>query len=115
MATRSVANRNDRHAGASGRPTSGRRERPEFEEPQSYLDRGNQQFREMVADHEGQAVFVALAAGFGIGLAIGYGLGGSSDRPDRWTDRIAAEGLGRRLLERVDSLLPEAITSRFAK
>jgi hypothetical protein len=68
-----------------------------------------------VADHEGQAVFVALALGFGMGLAIGYGLGGSSDRGDRWANRIAAEGLGRRLLERLDSILPEAVTSRFGK
>jgi hypothetical protein len=114
MASRAVANRNDRHKAGAARPRNKRREFEEYDQQQSYLERGNQQFREMVADHEGQAVFVALALGFGIGLALGYGMGGSRQE-ERWTDRIAAEGLGRRLLERVESLLPEAVTSRLGK
>jgi len=58
-------------------------------------------------------VLVALALGFGIGLLIGYSLGGEPE-PRRWTDRIAAEGLGRRMLERIDAMLPESISSKFS-
>jgi hypothetical protein len=68
----------------------------------------------MVHDHEGQAVLVALALGFGIGVMIGYSLGGPIERQEHWTERFAAEGVGRRLLERLDRVLPEAISSRLS-
>jgi hypothetical protein len=80
----------------------------------SYLARGNDQLREIVEDREGQAVLAACALGFGLGVAIGYAMGGPSEKErSRWTDRITAEGLGRKLLERVDQLLPESVTSRL--
>jgi hypothetical protein len=115
MATRSTAQRNERQSGASGGRQSQQRGRQQYQsEQEGYLARGNEQIREMVEDHEGQAVLIALAVGFGIGVVLGYGLGGSQHE-ERWTDRIAAEGLGRRFLERLDTILPEAVTSRFAK
>jgi len=111
-----MASKNDRHKSNSGEKQQGRRRDTEESDDQSYMARGNQQLQAMVEDHEGQAVLVAFALGIGIGLVIGYGVGGPSpSRSERWIDRIAAEGLGRRLLERIDSLLPESITSRFEK
>jgi hypothetical protein len=117
MSSQSTTNKNDRQAGPSqGRQqpqqSRGRHDHPRSATSQNYLERGNQQLREMVEDHEGQTVLVALAFGFAVGLVIGYSFGGPSE-PERWTDRIAAEGIGRRFLERIDSLLPESITKKF--
>ena len=39
-----------------------------------YVSQGASQVREMTRDHEGTAVLVALAAGFGVGLLIGAAL-----------------------------------------
>ncbi len=80
------------------------------EQASGYLDRGVSQVRELTHDREGTAVLVALTAGFGIGLAIGAALGSSQSRPQTWRDRIAAEGLGRRLMERVEGIMPEALS-----
>lgn len=84
-------------------------------EMSEYMSRGATQVREMTRDHEGTAVMVALAAGFGIGLLIGGAIAASHTRPQRWTDRIAAEGMGRRLMERFEQMMPEALTERFGR
>jgi hypothetical protein len=80
------------------------------EQMSGYLERGNEQIRELTRDHEGTAVLVALATGFGVGLVIGAALASSQSRPQTLRDRIAAEGLGRRMLERMESMLPDALT-----
>jgi hypothetical protein len=68
----------------------------------------------MVQNHEGQTVLVAWALGFGVGVAIGYALGGpSKSSTNRWIDRATAEGVGRKMLERIDQMLPTAISSRL--
>jgi hypothetical protein len=128
-------NKNDRQAGSGG--SSAQRDQTQRDQTQrnqneqrgrggqgqgqsytdqaeGYLERGNEQLRGMVEDHEGQTVLVALALGFGIGVAIGYAMAGPSEHESaRWIDRSTAEGLGRRLMERIDQMLPEAITSRM--
>jgi hypothetical protein len=114
MATRSLTSKNDRHSGEAAWSDFGGREREEHE-GRGYLERGNDQFRELMADREGQAALAALAFGFGVGLVIGYSIGGSTRHRDHWSDRIAAEGLGRRFLDRLESMLPESITSRMGK
>ena len=81
------------------------------EQASGYLSRGASQVREMTEDREGTAVLVALTAGFGVGLLIGAALASSHSRPQTWRDRIAAEGLGRRLLERVEGIMPDALTN----
>jgi hypothetical protein len=74
-----------------------------------YMSQGSTQIRELTRDHEGTAVLVAMAAGFGVGLVIGAALA-SSQRPQTWRERIAAEGLGRRLLDRIEGVMPDALT-----
>jgi hypothetical protein len=117
MATQHTTNKNDRQSRSTAtarRRESGQRSEQFAEEAEGYLARGNEQFRQMVEDHEGQAVLVALALGFGIGVAIGYAIGGPSERESsRWYDRAAAEGLGRKLMARIDQYLPEALSSRL--
>ena len=81
---------------------------------QRYLEKGNERLREVVEDHEGQTVLIALALGFGVGVAIGYAVGGPpQSSTSRWIDRATAEGVGRKLLERIDQMLPTAITNRL--
>jgi hypothetical protein len=80
-----------------------------------YVSQGTEQFGQMTRGHEGQAVMVALAAGFGIGLVIGCSLASSHQKPNRWSDRIMAEGLGRKLLARVEGMMPEMISEHFRR
>lgn len=119
MANQSTRNSNERRTGFSAgaedggqqQRRGGQSRRGQSKGADGFLERGNQQLRDMVEDHEGQTVLVALALGFGIGLAIGYSI--SPEPQHRWTDRVAAEGVGRRLLERFDALLPESISSKL--
>ena len=73
--------------------------------------------REFVREHSGATVVAALVTGFGIGLMVGHTLGipGRSSRKGSWKDRVAAEGLGRRLLDRFDSMIPDALAEHFGK
>jgi len=77
-----------------------------------YLARGNAQLREIVRDHEGQTVLIALAAGVCVGALVGAALGSSRARLS-WHDRKTAEGIGRRFLENVGRFVPDAISDRL--
>jgi len=101
----------ERRTAPTGRESQVRRFTNEMgDQVSGYMSRGASQVREMTRDHEGAAVLVALATGFGVGLLIGAALASSHSRPRSWRDRIAAEGLGRRVLERLESMIPEALT-----
>lgn len=81
-----------------------------------YLERGATQFRELTRDREGTAALIAMAAGFGVGVVVGGLIASSTTgRQKTWSQRIAAEGIGHRLLERIESLIPDAISERFTK
>jgi hypothetical protein len=85
-------------------------------EVSGYLSRGASQVRELTHDREGATVLIAFGAGVGLGLLIGGALAGAFEsRPQRWTDRIAAEGIGRRMLDRIESILPEALAERVSR
>ncbi|MCI0379105.1 MAG: hypothetical protein L0215_15965 [Gemmataceae bacterium] len=123
MATTNQRNRSRGQQGSSGRQSPARRAASDAgqamadmrDEVSGYISQGASQFRNMTEGHEGRSVLIALAAGFGVGLLVGGALASSHRRPRRWSDRIAAEGLGRRLMERVENMIPEAITERFSK
>jgi hypothetical protein len=85
------------------------------EQVSEYYERGSARVRDMTQDHEGTAVLIALTAGFSVGLVIGCALAASPPKSRRWTDRIAAEGLGRRLLERVEGMIPDMISERLSR
>lgn len=85
---------------------------------QGMMSERKHQMDEMVQEHAGQSVLIALVAGFGIGYLIGCALAsdGESSSYSRWsrlTDRSAAEGIGRRVMDSLDRILPDAISSRF--
>jgi hypothetical protein len=79
------------------------------DEMAGYVSRGTEQFGELTRGHEGQAVLIALAAGFGIGFVIGCSLASGHREPESWRDRIMAEGIGRKFLHRVESMMPQAV------
>src|SRR4051794_22157347 len=85
------------------------------EQASDYVSEGASQVQECIRDYSGTAVLVSLVAGFGIGLAIGKALSGAHSEPETWRDRIAAEGLGRRLMDRIESMIPDALAEHFTK
>jgi hypothetical protein len=85
------------------------------EQATDYVQRGASQARELVRDREGTAVAVALAAGLGVGMMIGCALVRSHHQERNWRDRITAEGFGRRLMDRIESLIPNALSDHFGK
>jgi hypothetical protein len=85
------------------------------EHASDYLARGASQVREMTRNREGTAVAVALAAGLGVGLVIGAALVRSHREQRGWRDRVTAEGFGRRLMDRIEGLIPDALAEHFAK
>jgi hypothetical protein len=85
------------------------------EQASDYMQRGASQVREMTRDREGKVVAVALAAGLGVGLMIGASLVRSHRRQLSWRDRVTAEGFGRRLMDRIESMIPDALADHFSK
>jgi hypothetical protein len=85
------------------------------EEVSGYLSRGASQVKAATRDHEGTAVLVALAAGFGVGILLGAAMASSHSQPKSWRDRVMAEGLGRRLLDRVEGMIPDVVSEYVRK
>jgi hypothetical protein len=85
------------------------------DEVADYYSQGTERFGEMTRGHEGQAVLIALAAGFGVGLVIGCSLATASRRPHTWTDRMMGDGFGRKIMDRVERMLPEALAEHFGR
>lgn len=124
MAANNLSNRRNKSGGQKGRsggqpakrqePQEGNNMAQMREQVAEYYERGEDQVRRMSHDHEGSAVLIALAAGFGVGVLIGCAMAPSKPR-SRWIDRTAAENLGRRFLERFEGMVPEMISERFGR
>ena len=69
--------------------------------------------RKWFASIREQSIGLAFGIGVGVGLLIGIALLAPPSRPRSWHDRLVAEGLGRRLLERAERLLPETLSERL--
>jgi lipid-binding SYLF domain-containing protein len=85
----------------------------EDESEAGYLERATSGIRELTNKREGRVVVAALATGFAIGAAIGCVIAGSRQRQQTWSDRLACEGLGRRMLDRLSSMVPDSITDKI--
>jgi hypothetical protein len=88
----------------------------DYEEDESeagYLERATSGIREITHKREGRVVVAALATGFAIGAAIGCVIAGTRQRQQTWSDRLACEGLGRRMLDRLSSMVPDSITDKI--
>jgi len=84
------------------------------EQATDYVAQGAAEVQECIREHSGTSVAVSLVAGFGIGLLIGRALAPHSE-PRSWRERITAEGVGRRLLDRIERMLPDALAEHFGK
>jgi len=80
-----------------------------------YWEEGRDQMQECIRGREGAAVLMAAAAGIGVGLVVGAALGRSHRQQLTWRDRVTAEGFGRRLMERIESMIPDALSDHFSK
>ena len=69
--------------------------------------------QDMVRQHPREAIVAAFGVGVGVGLLIAPSFHTSQSRPRGWRDRMMAEGIGRRLLERAESMLPDALAERL--
>jgi ElaB/YqjD/DUF883 family membrane-anchored ribosome-binding protein len=88
--------------------------RDKAEEVSSYVSERAGEMRdhvqESVRGREGTVVFVAMAVGLGIGVLVGTTLAAPRRRSPTWRDRFMAEGVGQRVLERLEDMLPEGFT-----
>jgi hypothetical protein len=84
------------------------------EQASDYLSQGVSQTRECIREYSGTAVAVSLVA-FSIGLAIGHALGAPRHHSRSWRDRVTAEGFGRRLMDRIEAMIPDALAEHFGK
>jgi hypothetical protein len=80
-----------------------------------YWSQGREQMRGMVRGREGTAVLVAIAAGVGVGLVIGAALGRSHAEQQSCNARRTAEQFGRRLMDRLENMIPEALSEHFSR
>jgi len=85
------------------------------EQMANYVSQGTEQFGQMTRGHEGQATLIALAAGFGVGLIIGCSLATGHRKPQTWSERLVSDGFGRKFMDRVERMLPEAISEHFGR
>ena len=78
-----------------------------------YASEGAMQAQECIREHSGKSVMISLVAGFGVGLLVGRAL--SKPEPRVRTYRTAAEGVGRRLIARIEAMIPDALAEHFGK
>jgi len=71
--------------------------------------------QECIREHSGKSVMVSLVAGFGIGLLIGRALTTSHRQPPSRRYLATAEGLGRRMMDKIEAMIPEALSEHFGK
>jgi hypothetical protein len=85
------------------------------EQASEFVSRQASNIAECTREHSGAAVVTALVTGFGIGLLVGHAIGMPHRQPKRLIDRATAEGLGRRLMDRIEGMIPDALAEHFRK
>ena len=79
-----------------------------------YVSESASEMQECIRERSGTAVAISLVAGFGIGLLIGRALT-KPEEPRSRRYRAAAEGVGRRLVDRIEAMIPDALAEHFGK
>jgi hypothetical protein len=80
-----------------------------------YVAESAEQVQECIREHSAASVMISLAAGFGIGLLIGRAIGTPYQEPRSRRYRATAEKFGARLMDRIEALIPDAVTEHFSK
>ena len=81
------------------------------DEDQGALVQRARELREVARQHEGSVVVTALVTGFSLGLFLG-GLLVHTKMRGNWPDRSSLQATGRRLLNQVESRIPESIRDK---
>ncbi len=85
------------------------------EQASEYVTESAEQVQECIREHSAASIMISLAAGFGIGLLIGRAIGTPHQEPRSRRYRAMAEGFGTRLMERIESMVPDAVAEHFGK
>jgi len=85
------------------------------EQASDYVSESASEMQECIREHSGTAVIASLVAGFGIGILVGRALTSSHEEPRSRRYRSAAEGVGRRLMDRIEAMIPDALAEHFGK
>jgi len=80
-----------------------------------YISESASEMQECIRERSGTAVAISLVAGFGIGLLVGRALTKQEVEPRSRRYRAAAEGVGRRLMDRIEAMIPDALAEHFGK
>ena len=80
-----------------------------------YVTESAEQVQECIREHSAASVMISLAAGFGIGLLIGRAIGTPYQEPRSRRYRATAERFGTRLMDRIESIIPDAVAEHFSK
>jgi hypothetical protein len=80
-----------------------------------YVTESAEQVQECIREHSAASVMISLAAGFGIGLLIGRAIGTPYQEPRSRRYRATAERFGTRLMDRIEALIPDAVSEHFSK
>jgi len=80
-----------------------------------YVTESAEQVQECIREHSAASVMISLAAGFGIGLLIGRAIGTPYQEPRSRRYRATAEKFGTRLMDRIEALIPDAVSEHFSK
>jgi hypothetical protein len=85
------------------------------EQASDYISESAAEMQECIRERSGTAVMVSLVAGFGIGILVGRALTKKQEEPRSRRYRSAAEGVGRRLMDRIEAMIPDALAEHFGK
>jgi len=80
-----------------------------------YVSESAADMQECIRERSGTAVVVSLVAGFGIGILIGRALARPEPETRSRRYRSAAEGVGRRLIDRIEAMIPDALADHLGK
>jgi len=80
-----------------------------------YVSESASEMQDCIREHSGTSVMVSLVAGFGIGLLVGRALTRPEPESRSRRYRSAAEGVGRRLMDRIEAMIPDALAEHFGK
>ena len=85
------------------------------EQASDYVSESASDMQECIRERSGTAVAVSLVAGFGIGLLVGRALTKPQQESRSRRYRAAAEGVGRRLMDRIEAMIPDSRAEHFGK
>jgi hypothetical protein len=86
------------------------------EQASDYVSESAEQVQECIREHSAASIMISLVAGFGIGALIGRAIATPHHQESRSRRyRAMAEGFGTRLMDRIESVIPDAIAEHFSK